>query len=685
MTSPESSASAGAPVAPATKRAFASAFSRKVAPTSGGKASIPRSRAETTVMARSTRRALNSSIFPVLCDAITTVVAMAGLLYVHYSMPRGPTMGKESDTLRSEQAKGRGGLDNRRIAAALHEFAELLELAGEDRFRVGAYRRASETVRHEQRPVAELTTLHGLQTIPGVGPAIAADIQELLTTGSLARLEQLRREFPPMLIALMHVPGIGPKTAAVLHHRFNLPDLAAYERAVVAGALRDVKGIGARREADILSGLRARVQTEGRLLLGTGVRVATQLTADFAARLPDVTLTPIGSLRRWAPTLGDVDLLAATDAPEETLDVFSTLPDVLAVIARDVDRVRVRLIDGVEAECITQPLARAGGALLWLTGNKAVSTEGGFRDALAAYADARGFTLDGTGLRRGDRYVEGDERAAFAALDLPFIPPELREGAEAFEAIRADGVPRLIEIADIRGDLHLHTVWSDGTGTVAEMAAAAHACGYAYLGISDHSRSLSIANGLDAERLRQQAEEIAGAQSAIRILRASEIEVRSDASVDFDAETLSRLDYAIASVHSGQRGDRAVVTGRTLAAIANPYIDIIAHPTGRILLHREQMDLDIDAVINAAIAHTTALEINADYHRLDLDPTYARQAAQAGAILTINSDAHSPNGLSNMLFGVMMARRAWLTPEQVLNCWPAEEILARRARRLASL
>lgn len=573
-------------------------------------------------------------------------------------------------------------MDNRRIAAALHELAELLELAGEDRFRVGAYRRASETVRHEQRPVAELTTLHGLQTIPGVGPAIAADIQELLATGSLARLEQLRQEFPPMLIALMHVPGIGPKTAAVLHHRFNLPDLAAYERAVVAGELRDVKGIGARREADILSGLRARVQTEGRLLLGTGVRVASQLIADVAARLPDVTLTPVGSLRRWAPTLGDVDLLAATDAPEEALDVFSTLPDVLTVIARDVDRVRVRLFDGVEATCITRPVARAGGALLWLTGDKTVGTHRGFRDALAAHADARGFTLDDTGLRHGDRYVEGDERAAFEALDLPFIPPELREGT-AFEAIRADGVPRLIEIADIRGDLHMHTVWSDGTGTVAQMAAAAHARGYAYLGISDHSRSLPIANGLDAERLRQQAEEIAGVQSAIRVLRASEIEVRSDASVDFDTETLSRLDYAIASVHSGQRGDRAIVTGRTLAAIANPYIDIIAHPTGRILLHREQMSLDIDAVINAAIAHTTALEINADYHRLDLDPTYARQAAQAGVILTINSDAHSPDGLDNMIFGSMMARRAWLTPEQVLNCWPAEEILARRARRLA--
>jgi DNA polymerase (family 10) len=325
---------------------------------------------------------------------------------------------------------------------------------------------------------------------------------------------------------------------------------------------------------------------------------------------------------------------------------------------------------------------------------------------LAAHAAARGFTLDGTGLRQGESYVEGDEAAAFAALGLPFIPPELREGGAALDEIVRSGVPRLIAPEDVRGDLHTHTEWSDGTGTVAEMAAAAAARGYAYYGIADHSQTLKIANGLTPERLRAQRAEIEALDSGFavrgsgrsisrasnseprtpnpfRVLQGCEIEVRSDGALDLDEATLAALDFAVASVHSGQRGERAVVTDRTLKAMASPYVDIIAHPTGRLILHRESMDIDIDVLIVAAVETETALEMNGDYHRLDLDPPLARRAAAAGVVITINSDAHSVDGLDSMLFGVMMARRAWLAPEQVLNCWPVEEILARRARRIA--
>ncbi|MHB8644925.1 MAG: DNA polymerase/3'-5' exonuclease PolX, partial [Thermomicrobiales bacterium] len=419
------------------------------------------------------------------------------------------------------------------------------------------------------------------------------------------------------------------------------------------------------------------------ILLGTGVNIAAHLIADFHAHLPDVPLVPIGSLRRWAPTLGDVDLLAMTDAPASTLDRFATLPDVLEVVRRDADAIRVRLIDGAEAECITRPVATAGGALLWLTGNKAVGDQPGFREALAAYAEGLGFTLDGTGLRHGTQMIEGDEAAAFAALGLPFIPPELREGGAALARIIRSGVPRLVALDDIRGDLHTHSVWSDGTGTIAEMAEAARERGYAYYGISDHSYSLRIANGLDAERLREQRTEVHALYTTIAVLCACETEVHSDGHLDLDDTVLAALDYAIASVHSGQRGNRETVTRRTLGAIRNPFIDIIAHPTGRMPLHREPMDLDLDVVIAEAVRTETSLEINADYHRLDLDAPHAWHAAEAGVILTINSDAHNPSGLDNMLFGIMTARRAWIAPEQVLNCWPAEEILARRARRVA--
>ena len=573
-------------------------------------------------------------------------------------------------------------MQNRFIAAVLREYAELLDLSGEDRFRVSAYRRASDTVRGAAEPLEEIAARHQLQRLPGIGQAISAEIEEVIATGHITRLDALRAAMPPVVIALMRVPGIGPKTAMQLHAQLHLPDLAAYEEAIRAGALSGVKGIGARREAEILSGLRARIADDGRILLGAGIGLAARLLADFASQAPAVSVTPIGSLRRWAPTLGDIDLLAATDDADTALDAFAALPDVLETIRRDPDAVRVRLIDGADAEMIVRPVATAGGALLWLTGSKATANEPGFRDTLAAFAAARGFTLDGAGLRHGDRSVEGDEEAAFAALGLPFIPPELREGADALDRVRRFGVPRLVELADILGDLHTHTEWSDGGAPVAAMAAAAHDRGYAYYGIADHSRSLKIANGLDAERLRTQRQEIERTAAGIRLLCGSEVEVHSDGTLDFNDAVLARLDYAIASVHSGQRGDAAVVTSRTLAAIDNPYIDIIAHPTGRMPLHRAPMDLDFDAVFAAAARTETALEINADYHRLDLDASLARRAADAGVVLTINSDAHNPDGLGNMIFGVMTARRAWLTPEQILNCWPAERILERRARRI---
>lgn len=574
-------------------------------------------------------------------------------------------------------------MENRQIAAAFRELADLMDIAGEDRFRVSAYRRASDTIRRESRPLAELAARHQLQSLPGIGPAIAAEIAEMLTTGQFARLTAMREALPAVVIALMHVPGIGPKTAATLHARFNLPDLESYERAFQAGALKTIKGIGAHREAEILSGLQARIATAGRLLLGTGISIAETLIADFHARLPDVPLLSIGSLRRWAPTLGDVDLLAATDSPDTALDHFAALPDVLETVRRDPDAIRVRLIDGAEAECITRPTATVGGALLWLSGNKSAGDHQGFREALAAYAAERGFTLDSSGLRHGDAMVEGDERAAFAALGLPFIPPELRESGQVLDKVITSGIPRLLELADIRGDLHTHSVWSDGTGTIAEMIAAAQERGYSYYGVSDHSYSLRIANGLDPGRLHQQRAEVEALHPAITALCSCEMEVHSDGRLDLDDAVLATLDYAIASVHSGQRGDRETVTRRTLAAVGNPYVDIIAHPTGRMPLHRAPMDLDLDAVIAEAVQTETSLEINADYHRLDLDAPNAKRAAAAGVILTINSDAHNPAGLGNMLFGVMTARRAWLTPNQILNCWPVEEILARRTRRIA--
>ncbi len=573
-------------------------------------------------------------------------------------------------------------MNNRHIAAMLHELAGLLELDGDESFRVAAYRRASETVRRVPEPLAELHARHALTEIPGVGSGIAADIAELLATGHLARLDALRAQLPPVLVALTRVSGIGPKTAATLHARLNLPDLPAYAAALDAGEWRGIKGIGTQRERDIRSGLRAVLSSAGRMRLDTAYATYARLLADFAARCPDVPVQPLGSMRRYAPTVGDVDMLALTDDAERTLTAFAALPDVAAVTERTADTCGVRLIEGGAAEMIVRHPSRFGGALLYLTGNKTTDAGEGFREALAEHAAARGFTLDKYGLRRGETWVEGDETAAFAALGLPPIPPELREGADALGRIIAHGLPRLVTEGDIRADLHTHTTWSDGSGTVAEMVAAAAARSYAAYGITDHSVSLKIANGLDASRLSVQRAEIAALQTPVRVLQGCEVEVRSDGSLDLDDATLAALDYAVASVHMGQRGDRETVTARTVAAIRHPYVDIIGHPTGRLLLHREPMDLDIDAVIAAAAESGTVLEINGDPHRLDLDAALARKAADAGVLLAVNSDAHAAATLVYMHFGVMTARRAWLPPEKLVNCWPADEFLARRAERL---
>lgn len=573
-------------------------------------------------------------------------------------------------------------MDNRQIAAALHELAGLLELDGDEGFRVAAYRHASETVRRVPEPLAELNARHTLTEIPGVGQGIAADIAELLTTGHLARLDALRAQLPPVLIALTRVSGIGPKTAATIHARLDLPDLPAYAAALDAGALRGIKGIGAQRERDIRSGLRAVLSAQGRMRLNTAYATYARLLADFAVRCPDVPVQPLGSMRRYAPTVGDVDMLALTDNAARALDAFAALPDVAAVTERTADTCGVRLIEGGTAEMIVRDPSRFGGALLYLTGNKTTDAGMGFREALVAHAAARGFTLGKQGLRRGETWVEGDEAAAFAALGLPLIPPELREGADALEYTIAHGLPRLVTEADIRADLHTHTTWSDGSGTVAEMVAAAAARGYTAYGITDHSTSLKIANGLDAARLAAQQAEIAALASPVRVLHGCEVEVRNDGTLDLDDATLAALDYAIASVHMGQRGDREIVTARTVAAIRNPYVDMIGHPTGRLLLHREAMDLDTDAIIAAAAETGTILEINGDPHRLDLDATLARKATEAGVLLAVNSDAHAAASLAYMHFGVMAARRAWLPPEKLVNCWPDDDFLARRAKRL---
>ena len=575
---------------------------------------------------------------------------------------------------------------NREVADRLQLIGDLLELEGAVRHRVLAYRRAAARIRSTTGSVAEMAMAGRATDLPDIGTTLQAKIVELTETGDIAALAKLRERIPPGLAAVARLDGIGPKRAAALFSELGVTGVDDLAAALEAGRLRGVPGFGPGTEERVAAQLARRAEEgagdeEERVPVGRALPLAEEVAEGLRAAVPGVQVEVGGSLRRGREDAHDIDLVAAWDRPAEVQDALAALPAVQRVLSRGEAGMSVETHAGVRVELAVGPVASFGNLLQHATGSAAHNVR------LRELAVRKGLSVSQHGIAGpgGEVAVHPDEDSVYAALGLHPIPPELREDRGEIEAAQAGPLPVLVTRADLRGDLHVHTRWSDGTETIAAMVEAARARGYAYLAISDHSQSLAMAGGLDPDRVRRQWEEIEAEDARrddIRVLKATEVDILADGRIDFDDELLAGFDWVTASMHSGfsQAADR--LTARAVAAAESPFVDVIGHPTGRMLGRRAQAPIDLARLIDAALRGGTFLEVNAQPRRLDLDAAMAAAALAAGVRLTIGSDAHSGDSLDLIRFGVRVARRAGATPDVVANTWSWEELAAGRAARL---
>lgn len=572
-------------------------------------------------------------------------------------------------------------MENLAIARVLAEIGDILEIKSENPFKIRAYRNAADTIAHLGTRIADLTPAERLG-IPGIGKDLAGKIGELLDTGTIKYHQELVQEIPPTILDLLHLQGVGPKTVAMLYRELGIGTLDDLERAARDGRLRGLKGMGAKKEALVLKSLEERRRVAGRRLTAEAYDTAAALVAELRAQAPDAAVSMVGSLRRGCETCGDLDILAA-GAPPDLMTAFTNYRLVERVLVHGGTKSSVLLWGGFQADLRVVPRESLGAALQYFTGSKAHNL------ALRDRAIQRGMKLNEYGLYRSDDgvLVAGEtEEGIYEALGLAFVPPELRENRGEMAAAETGTLPSLIQLQDLRGDLHMHTTATDGRADAETMARAARAAGLQYIAITDHSQSLAMANGLDETRALDHARavrELNQRLDGITVLAGIECDVRPDGTMDLADDCLARLDFVVASVHSAFNQDAEQMTGRLIRAIACRWVDAIGHPSGRLILKREAYKANMDRVIGAAAEAGVALEINSQIDRLDLDDVHARRARDCGVKLLVDSDAHSPAALGNIRWGVSVARRAWLERGDVLNTLPLDAFRAslRRNRR----
>ncbi len=566
-------------------------------------------------------------------------------------------------------------MNNQELAGKFDLIADLLEVKGEVIYKILAYRKAADSLENLGRDVNEIWKQGKLTEVPGVGKAIAEKIDELLSTGRLAFLEKLEEEVPAGLVEVLQVPDVGPKKAALFWREAGVTNLAELEEAARAGRLRTLPGMGEKSEAKVIAGIEAVARRTDRFPLGKAWPFAQELLADLR-KVPGVKAAEAGgSLRRMRATVGDLDLLAASADWKKVMESFTTRPDVTELLAQGEIKASVVFSNGLRAQLWVHPPERFGTALVYGTGSKDHNVR------LRELAQKMGLSLSDQSFLRGDgtEILCAIEEEVYSTLGLPWIPPELREDRGEVQAARAHKLPVLLELKDLVAELHAHSTWSDGTLSIQEMAQAARSRGRRILAITDHSASLGVASGLSIEDLKHQRAEIDQVQEtlgdSIHLLQGSEVEILADGSLDYPDEILAGLDIVVASLHSSLRQPRDQVTQRLLKAMHNPNVDIIGHPTGRMIPNREGADLDMDAVLQAAVETGVVLEINAHPERLDLDDVYSRRAIELGIMLAVNTDAHSAGDLDLVRFGVATARRGWVGPQNVINTWELERLL----------
>jgi DNA polymerase (family X) len=579
-------------------------------------------------------------------------------------MPRPRAVSRSDDAL----------LTNAELARVFREIGDMLEIAGEVVYKSVAYRRVADAIERYPEDVASLYRRGTPPKLPGAGPALATKLAELSETGTLGYHQKLRAQVPDGLLDMLRIPGVGPRTVKLLHAERGIDSVDELRAAAADGQLRGVKGLSARTEQNILAGIAHMERKVTRVVL----HEADALIAELMAALRDVPgvvrIEPAGSLRRRKATIGDLDLLAATDEPEALIAKLDALRQVDRILSAGTDKSSIVLAAGLQVDLMVCPPAAWGTHLVHFTGSKEHNV------ALRGIALDRGLSLSEKGFKvveTGELLLDATEEAVYDRLDLPWIPPELREDEGEIAAARKGTLPNLVSVTDLKGDTHVHSDWTDGVDSIEVMARAARARGHQWMVLTDHSPSLGITRGLAPDRIDEQRRELARLNAELapfRILHGTEMEIRADGGLDYPDELLSRFEVVVASVHTARSQPAEQLTRRTLAAIENPHVDVIAHPTGRIVNRRDPMPLDWPVIFEAAARTGTMLEMNGS-PRLDLDDSLGRAAGRAGVRVTLASDAHRTEELGQIDYAVSMARRAGLTGSQVAGTLGADALL----------
>ncbi|MDO9463177.1 MAG: DNA polymerase/3'-5' exonuclease PolX [Deltaproteobacteria bacterium] len=565
-------------------------------------------------------------------------------------------------------------MKNQEVAAVFDGIADILEIQGANPFRIRAYRKAAQNIENLTEDISVIAARSGLEAIPGIGRDLAGKIQEIITTGTFKDYEDLKKEVPSGIVTLLAIPGVGPRTAKLLFDHFGVSSIEEVEKLAVEHKIQGLPGIKARTEENILKGIAILKKGRERLPVGIALPVAEEIVALLRKKCPGCPVHLAGSIRRRRETAKDIDLLVASDEPARVMEVFTALPLVSEITVSGETKSSIRTRAGISVDLRVVEPKSLGAALCYFTGSKAHNIR--IRDL----AVRQGLKINEYGIFKGEKWLGGrTEEEVFQAVGLPYIPPELREDRGEIEAAQAGELPLLVEMKDIQGDLHVHSKYSDGSASLVEIARKASSLGLSWVAICDHSVSLKVAGGVSVSDLQKKMDETRAFNQKggpVKLLCGTEVDIDSSGNLDYPDEILRRLDIVVAAIHTGFKQDAKTLTHRITSAMRNPHVDIIAHPTGRLIGEREPYAVDIEKIIRVAAETGTAMEINSYFKRLDLNDIQARAAKEKGCKLAIGTDAHIMEQMDFMSLGVSVARRGWLTREDILNTLTYTELMS---------
>lgn len=564
-------------------------------------------------------------------------------------------------------------MENLKVAEIFKNIAKILEIKGDNPFRIRAYEKAAQNIEGLTVDIQELVKEDKLRDIPGIGEDLANKIKEIINTGGLKALEDLKKTIPSGLLDLLNIPSVGPKTTKLLYEKLKVKGIPDLERAIKENKLQGIFGIKDKTIENILHGIELLKRGKERMPLAVAIQVADEFVNALRTLPETKRISPAGSLRRQKETVRDIDILVISSKPEKIMDKFTNLPVVGDILAKGRTKSSVRTKDDVQVDCRVVEEKSFGAALLYFTGSK------NFNIKLRQLGQKKGLKINEYGVFKMDRFISGStEEGIFKILNLPFIEPELREDSGEVELALQNRLPKLVEVSDIKGDLHVHSKWSDGGNSIEEIASACQEKNYTYVAITDHSQSLKVAGGMtpaDLKKKRQEIERINKRLSIFRVLYGTEVDIDSDGRLDYKDEILKEMDIVIAAIHTGFKQSKEQLTKRIIKACLNKFVHIIAHPTGKLWGTRDAYELDFDEILKVACDTNTILEINAFPQRLDLNDLNCRRGKEANVKLALGTDAHTTEQLETMRLGVAVARRGWLTSSDVVNTLSVDELL----------